>query len=152
AAGAVRVFALLHGARAVLLNLGRPWACDTSPWSARVQTIDAEHDGDWELPVLGRVAAPTAVLIRPDGYAAWVGDGTDTGLRGAWRAWFGARGRPGRGRARRSPRPQMPMRPLISTDAAVGGAWPDLGPRHFLLGVVSYVAASVASIPPGPAA
>jgi hypothetical protein len=56
-----------------------------------VSAIDAEYDGDWELPVLGRVAAPAAVLIRPDGYVAWVGDGTDTGLRDALTTWFGSR-------------------------------------------------------------
>jgi 3-(3-hydroxy-phenyl)propionate hydroxylase len=89
--GAVRVFALLHDARAVLLNLGKPWACDTSPWSDRVSAIEAEYDGDWELPVLGHVAAPGAVLVRPDGYVAWVGDGTDTGLRDALTEWFGSR-------------------------------------------------------------
>ena len=85
----VRVFALLHDARPVLLNLGEPWGLDLSPWAHRVSTIDAEYAGDWELPVLGRVAAPGAVLIRPDGYVAWVGDGTDTGLREALATWFG---------------------------------------------------------------
>jgi 2-polyprenyl-6-methoxyphenol hydroxylase-like FAD-dependent oxidoreductase len=89
--GATRVFALLHDAQAVLLNLGKPWACDTSPWADRVLAIDAEYGGDWELPVLGHVAAPDAVLIRPDGYVAWVGDGTDTGLRDALTTWFGSR-------------------------------------------------------------
>src|SRR5919197_2970922 len=88
---AVRVFALLNDARAVLLNLGQPWAFDASPWSDRVLAIDAEYDGDWELPVLGEVAAPAAVLIRPDGYVAWVGDGTDTGLGDALTMWFGSR-------------------------------------------------------------
>jgi hypothetical protein len=29
--------------------------------------------------MLGAVAAPAAVLIRPDGYVAWVGDGTVEG-------------------------------------------------------------------------
>ena len=89
--GAVRVFTLLHDARAVLLNLGKPWGCDTSPWADRVLAIDVEYGGDWELPVLGQVAAPAAVLIRPDGYVAWVGDGTDTGLRDALTTWFGSR-------------------------------------------------------------
>jgi 2-polyprenyl-6-methoxyphenol hydroxylase-like FAD-dependent oxidoreductase len=86
--GAPRVFTLLRDARAVLLNLGTPWAFDTASWSDRVLTIDAEYDGEWELPALGRVAAPAAVLIRPDGYVAWVGDGTDTGLRDALTTWF----------------------------------------------------------------
>jgi 2-polyprenyl-6-methoxyphenol hydroxylase-like FAD-dependent oxidoreductase len=88
--GPVRMFTLLHEARAVLLNLGKPSGFDAAPWSARVSAIDAEYDGDWELPVLGRVAAPAAVLIRPDGYVAWVGDGTDGGLRDALTTWFGS--------------------------------------------------------------
>ncbi len=88
--GPLRVFTLLHDARPVLLNLGEPWGFDISPWAERVQMIDATYAGDWELPVLGRVAAPAAVLIRPDGYVAWVGDGTDAGLRDALTAWFGS--------------------------------------------------------------
>jgi 2-polyprenyl-6-methoxyphenol hydroxylase-like FAD-dependent oxidoreductase len=89
AGGTVRVFELLHDARAVLLNFGEPWGFDISPWADRVSAIDAQHDGEWELPVLGHVAAPAAVLVRPDGYVAWVGDGTDTGLRDALTTWFG---------------------------------------------------------------
>jgi 2-polyprenyl-6-methoxyphenol hydroxylase-like FAD-dependent oxidoreductase len=89
--GAVRVFTLLHDARPVLLNLGNPWGSDISPWEHRVLAIDAEYAGDWELPALGQVAAPAAVLIRPDGYVAWVGDGTETGLRDALTTWFGSR-------------------------------------------------------------
>jgi 2-polyprenyl-6-methoxyphenol hydroxylase-like FAD-dependent oxidoreductase len=88
--GPMRVFELLHDARPVLLNLGEPGGFDIAPWAERVQMIDAEYDGEWELPVLGVVVAPTAVLIRPDGYVAWVGDGTDTGLRDALAIWFGA--------------------------------------------------------------
>ena len=101
--GTVRVFTLLHDARALLLNLGEPLACDTSPWSDRVSAIDASYDGDWELPVLGRVPAPVAVLVRPDGHVAWVGDGTDAGLRDALNAWFGER----RVRARAPGRPDL---------------------------------------------
>jgi 2-polyprenyl-6-methoxyphenol hydroxylase-like FAD-dependent oxidoreductase len=94
--GPLRVFALLHDARPVLLNLGEPGDLDVTPWAHRVSAIDAEYDGDCELPVLGQVAAPAAVLIRPDGYVAWVGDGTDTGLRDALTTWFGPPSRSGR--------------------------------------------------------
>jgi 2-polyprenyl-6-methoxyphenol hydroxylase-like FAD-dependent oxidoreductase len=87
--GPLRVFTLLHHAKPVLLNLGEPGGLDITPWADRVQLIDAEYVGLWELPVLGAVTAPTAVLIRPDGYVAWVGDGTDTGLRDALTTWFG---------------------------------------------------------------
>jgi 2-polyprenyl-6-methoxyphenol hydroxylase-like FAD-dependent oxidoreductase len=87
--GPLRVFTLLHGARAVLLNLGELGGFEITPWADRVQLIDAEYVGPWELPVLGAVTAPTAVLVRPDGYVAWVGDGTDAGLRDALTTWFG---------------------------------------------------------------
>lgn len=87
--GPLRAFTLLHAARPVLLNLGEPGAFDIAPWAERVQLIDAHYAGAWQLPVLGAVTAPAAVLIRPDGYVAWVGDGTDLGLRGALTTWFG---------------------------------------------------------------
>ena len=81
---------VLHDARPVLLNLGEPGSVDIAPWADRVRLLDADYSGRWELPVLGEVAAPAAVLIRPDGYVAWVGDGTDTGLRDALTTWFGS--------------------------------------------------------------
>jgi len=87
--GALRVFTLLHDARPMLLNLGEPGVFDITPWADRVQVIDATFAGPWELPVLGQVEAPAAVLIRPDGYVAWVGDGTDSGPRDALTTWFG---------------------------------------------------------------
>ena len=87
--GPRRVFTLLHDAKPVLLNLGEPGGVDVAPWAGRVQLIDAEYDGQWELPVLGAVTAPNAVLIRPDGYVAWVGEGTDTGSHDALTTWFG---------------------------------------------------------------
>jgi 2-polyprenyl-6-methoxyphenol hydroxylase-like FAD-dependent oxidoreductase len=88
--GPLRVFTLLHRARPALVNLGGAGNFEIAPWADRVQLIDADYVGPWELPVLGAVTAPTAVLIRPDGYVAWVGDGTDTGLRDALTTWFGA--------------------------------------------------------------
>jgi 3-(3-hydroxy-phenyl)propionate hydroxylase len=87
--GTLRVFELLHGARPLLLNLGEPGGVDITPWAERVQLIDAGYGGAWELPVIGTVAAPTAVLVRPDGYVAWVGEGSDSGVRDALTTWFG---------------------------------------------------------------
>ncbi len=89
ARGPRRVFELLQDARPVLLDLGEPGTLDITPWRDRVQHVDAEHTGAWELPVVGAVAAPVAVLVRPDGHVAWVGDGTGTGLREALTTWFG---------------------------------------------------------------
>ena len=77
------------GSRPALLNLGEPGRFDITPWAERVQLIDAKYGGMWELPVLGAVTAPTAVLIRPDGYVAWVGDRTQLGLPEALTTWFG---------------------------------------------------------------
>ena len=87
--GPSRVFTLLHSARPVLLNLGKPGQVHIGPWADRVQLIDAECAGPWELPVLGAVGAPTAVLVRPDGHVAWVGDRDDTEPTSALTAWFG---------------------------------------------------------------
>ena len=88
--GPLRVFSLLHAARPVLLNLGTRLRFDLAPWADRVPAVDASYAGPWELPVLGAVAPPTAVLIRPDGYVAWVGeDDTDAGLADALTTWFG---------------------------------------------------------------
>jgi 3-(3-hydroxy-phenyl)propionate hydroxylase len=87
--GALRVFTLLHDARPVLLNLGEPGGFDIAPWVDRVRSIDAKYVGPWELPAIGTVTAPTAVLIRPDGYVAWAGDLTQLGLADALTRWFG---------------------------------------------------------------
>ena len=87
--GQTRVFTLLHDAKPVLLNLAEPAGLGITPWAERVRVIDARFTGAWRLPVLGEVTPPTAVLIRPDGYVAWVGQGTDRGLTGALTRWFG---------------------------------------------------------------
>lgn len=90
--GPTRVFALLRDARPVLLDLGDPDGFDIAPWADRVRMVDATHDGAWELPVLGEVAAAPAVLIRPDGHVAWAGDLTDPELPRALANWFGPPG------------------------------------------------------------
>jgi hypothetical protein len=82
--GPLRVFTLLHDARPVLLDLG----LDVTRWADRVRLIQATCEGVWELPVVGTVPAPAAVLVRPDGHVAWVGDGTDAGLEDALATWF----------------------------------------------------------------
>ena len=92
ATGPLRMFTLLHDARPVLLNLGEPGGVDITGWADRVQLIDAKYVGTWELPVLGVVNAPDAVLIRPDGHVAWVGDQTRVGLDDALTTWFGLPG------------------------------------------------------------
>jgi 3-(3-hydroxy-phenyl)propionate hydroxylase len=89
--GPTRVYSLLHAARPVLLNFG-PSDFDITPWADRVQMVDASYVGPWELPVLGTVTAPSAVLVRPDGYVAWVGDQTQPGLADALTTWFGPAG------------------------------------------------------------
>jgi len=101
--GPRRVFELMHDAGPVLLNLGEPDSIDIGPWADRVQLVDAGHEGEWELPVLGVVGAPAAVLIRPDGHVAWVGDGTDAGLADALGAWFGPPATAGRLAADQAP-------------------------------------------------
>ncbi len=87
--GPQRMFTLLHDARPVLVNLGLPGVFDIALWADRVQLVDAVYDGPWELPVLGEVPAPTAVLVRPDGHVAWVGVDGETGLGDALAVWFG---------------------------------------------------------------
>jgi 2-polyprenyl-6-methoxyphenol hydroxylase-like FAD-dependent oxidoreductase len=87
--GPLRVFTLLHAARPVLLNLGEPGVLDITPWADRVRLVEAAYAGRWELPGLGAVPGLAAVLIRPDGYVAWVGHGSDLGLSDALTRWFG---------------------------------------------------------------
>jgi hypothetical protein len=89
--GPTRVFELLNDARPVFLNLGEAGAFDLAPWADRVQSVAATTDGPWVLPVLGDVTAPTAVLIRPDGHVAWVGEGSVDGLGDSLATWFGDR-------------------------------------------------------------
>jgi len=89
AAGPVRAFTLLHDARPVLINLGEPGDLNIAPWADRVRAVDAHYAGSWELPVIGVVPSPTALLIRPDGYVVWVGDTDQPPLSDALTTWFG---------------------------------------------------------------
>jgi hypothetical protein len=96
AGGPTRAFTLLHDARPVLLDLGAPGAPGGAggpgPRVDGVKSVEARYDGVWELPVLGEVAAPAAVLIRPDGHVAWAGDLADPQLLRALATWFGSEG------------------------------------------------------------
>ena len=87
--GPLRVYAMLHDARPVLINFGAPGAVDIGPWTDRVRRVNARYDGAWELPAIGAVSAPAAVLVRPDGYVAWVSESTSDGLTDALAKWFG---------------------------------------------------------------
>jgi 2-polyprenyl-6-methoxyphenol hydroxylase-like FAD-dependent oxidoreductase len=87
--GKARVYELLHEAGPVLLDLGTPGGLDIAPWKDRVRQVRGRCEGPWDLPVVGQVKAPAAVLVRPDGYVAWVGEGGHEGLAEALTAWFG---------------------------------------------------------------
>jgi 3-(3-hydroxy-phenyl)propionate hydroxylase len=89
-AGPIRVYSLLHEAQPALLNLADPGTIDIAPWADRVRLVDARYTGPWELPAIGVVNSPSAVLIRPDGHVAWVGQGAASGLAEALTLWFGA--------------------------------------------------------------
>ncbi|TXD33823.1 hypothetical protein FRC96_15250 [Lujinxingia vulgaris] len=92
AEGTRRVSSWMHDGRPLLLNLGGPGAFNVAPRAPRVRQVDGSYEGTWELPVLGQVEAPEAVLIRPDGYVAWVGSLEDPGLGDVLTRWFGVGG------------------------------------------------------------
>jgi hypothetical protein len=75
--------------RGLLLDFGKAGNIDIAPWADRIDRIEAEYDGPWQLPAIGQVAAPGAVLVRPDGHVAWVGDESQHGLADAITRWFG---------------------------------------------------------------
>jgi hypothetical protein len=85
----LRLFTLLHGVRGLLLDFGKAGNIDIAPWADRIDRIEAEYDGPWQLPAIGQVAAPGAVLVRPDGHVAWVGDESQHGLAETLTRWFG---------------------------------------------------------------
>jgi hypothetical protein len=82
----------LGAGRPLLINLAEPGRLEPGGWSDRVNLVETSYDGDWELPVIGPVQAPHAVLVRPDGYVAWVDvAGSEAGLEAALSTWFGPR-------------------------------------------------------------
>jgi 2-polyprenyl-6-methoxyphenol hydroxylase-like FAD-dependent oxidoreductase len=87
--GPRRLYTFLHSANAVLFNFGDPGSLTIRGWSDRVRRVDARYSGAWNLPALGPVAAPGAVLVRPDGHVAWTGDSRADGLAEALTAWCG---------------------------------------------------------------
>jgi 2-polyprenyl-6-methoxyphenol hydroxylase-like FAD-dependent oxidoreductase len=86
--GPVRLFTLLHPARPLFIDFGELRGTDLTPWADRVTMLEAERIETLDLPAIGAVSAPGAVLIRPDGHVAWAGDST-TGLEDALTTWFG---------------------------------------------------------------
>jgi 2-polyprenyl-6-methoxyphenol hydroxylase-like FAD-dependent oxidoreductase len=88
--GPVRVFTLLHAAQPVVIDFGDLNHTDLTAWADRIRLVQADYRVNWELPVLGVVSAPGAVLIRPDGHVAWVGERSTAGLSEALTRWFGA--------------------------------------------------------------
>lgn len=94
--GPTRVYSLLHGADPLLIDPEPSRRTDLAGWADRVRVVAGRCAGPWELPVLGRVADPRAVLVRPDGHVAWVADGATEPVVDALARWFGPPG-PARG-------------------------------------------------------
>ncbi len=97
--GTAEVFSLLRHARPILINLGAGELTATlMPWADRVDHVTARHEpgqpGDpWHLPVFGDIPAFDAILIRPDGYVAWINPATEPvdhdALTAALTRWLG---------------------------------------------------------------
>lgn len=88
--GPTRIAELLRRAQPLLVDLSGsgPGAFGALP--SDVRFVAARHEGPIELPVIGEVESPPAVLVRPDGHVAWAGEPGDPGLSDALAAWFGA--------------------------------------------------------------
>lgn len=91
------LYKLLHRATPVLLSFSDDAAvAEAAAWAGRITTVSAADTAHpWTLPDATTIPAPAALLIRPDGYVAWISDGApDLGdLRKTITAWCGAASR-----------------------------------------------------------
>ena len=84
--GTVRLYELLHQGRPVLLDFDGGLGDALRGWTDRVDAV--RPTGDWSIPAVGDIPASAALLVRPDGYVAWL-PGTSVELRTALETWFG---------------------------------------------------------------
>jgi 3-(3-hydroxy-phenyl)propionate hydroxylase len=104
-----RVAELLHAARPLLLHLRTPAPpVDVGPWRDRLEVVVADAETTCELPLIGSVELPAAVLVRPDGHVAWAGEGADPALRTALSRWLGEGGATSEDVAQRARRDSNP--------------------------------------------
>ena len=89
--GPRRISELLHDAHPLFVDLTGTDRPAGAGLPDRVRSCTGTAEGPWQLPVIGEVAPPPAVLIRPDGYVAWAGDPTDPELAVETERWFGNR-------------------------------------------------------------
>lgn len=85
--GKSSVYEHLHAARGLLLDLADDPAVrtTTAAWADRVTTVTATPHPASQLFEDAR-----AVLVRPDGYIAWIGSDPGVGLTDALTRWFGS--------------------------------------------------------------
>lgn len=85
--GKANAFELLHAGRGVVLDLGGDdkLRAAAAPWADRIDVVTTSSRPS------GALADVEAVLVRPDGYIAWIGSGESgvTGLPDALTRWFG---------------------------------------------------------------
>jgi 2-polyprenyl-6-methoxyphenol hydroxylase-like FAD-dependent oxidoreductase len=87
--GTVRLYELLHRGRPILLDFDGRLGSALEGWTDRVDRIEAIRPTDrWAIPAVGDIPASAALLVRPDGYVAWLPEAAIE-LRTALTTWFG---------------------------------------------------------------